>query len=71
MATSTMRAVVLDAPGPAGAPQIRELPIPTPGAGRALIAVHAFGLNRAEFVEAHQAMEDGTTSAELVLTTGR
>ena len=30
MASTTMRAVVLDGPGPAGALQIRELPVPTP-----------------------------------------
>ena len=48
MATTTMRAVVLDGPGPASALQIRELPVPTPRAGWALIAVKAFGLNRSE-----------------------
>jgi NADPH:quinone reductase len=46
--TNTMRAVVLDAPGPASALQIRELPVPVPGPGWALIAVRAFGLNRSE-----------------------
>ena len=30
---TTMRAVVLDAPGPPEALQIRELPIPVPGPG--------------------------------------
>ncbi len=44
----TMRAVVIDAPGPVEALQIRELPIPTPRPGWVLIAVHAFGLNRSE-----------------------
>ena len=43
-----MRAVVLDAPGPPEALQIRELPIPTPAAGWVLIEVRAFGLNRSE-----------------------
>ena len=48
MATATMKAVVLDSPGPAGALQIRKIPVPTPRAGWALIAVKAFGLNRSE-----------------------
>jgi NADPH:quinone reductase-like Zn-dependent oxidoreductase len=46
--TSTMRAVVLDAPGPASALAIRDLPIPTPEPGWVLIRVKAFGLNRSE-----------------------
>ena len=46
--TSTMRAVVLDAPGPPEALQIRELPIPEPRPGWVLIRVKAFGLNRSE-----------------------
>jgi NADPH2:quinone reductase len=46
--TGTMRAVVLDAPGPAEALQIRELPIPEPRPGWVLIRVKAFGLNRSE-----------------------
>jgi NADPH:quinone reductase-like Zn-dependent oxidoreductase len=45
---STMRAVVLDAPGPPSALEIRELPIPVPSAGWVLIRVRAFGLNRLE-----------------------
>jgi NADPH2:quinone reductase len=46
--TGTMRAIVLDAPGPADALAIRELPIPTPQPGWVLIRVKAFGLNRSE-----------------------
>ncbi|HEV7964290.1 MAG TPA: zinc-binding alcohol dehydrogenase family protein [Actinoplanes sp.] len=46
--TGTMRAIVLDAPGPPEALQIRELPIPTPAPGWVLIEVKAFGLNRSE-----------------------
>jgi NADPH2:quinone reductase len=46
--TDTMRAVVLDAPGPASALTIRELPVPTPVPGWVLIRVKAFGLNRSE-----------------------
>jgi NADPH:quinone reductase len=46
--TSTMRAVVLDSPGPAEGLVIRELPIPTPEPGWVLIRVRAFGLNRSE-----------------------
>jgi NADPH:quinone reductase len=43
-----MRAVVLDAPGPPSALQIRRLPIPVPQPGEVLIKVTAFGLNRSE-----------------------
>ena len=46
--SQTMRAVVLDAPGPPDALRIRELPIPTPAPGWVLIQVKAFGLNRSE-----------------------
>jgi NADPH2:quinone reductase len=46
--TETMRAVVLDAPGPPEALVIRELPVPTPSPGWVLIEVKAFGLNRSE-----------------------
>jgi len=46
--TATMRAIVLDAPGPPEALQIRELPIPEPAPGWVLIEVKAFGLNRSE-----------------------
>ena len=45
---ATMRAVVLDAPGPPSALAIRELPVPVPSAGQVLIRVRAFGLNRFE-----------------------
>src|SRR5713226_10771026 len=46
--TATMRAVVLDAPGPPEALRIRELPVPQPGLGWVLIRVKAFGINRSE-----------------------
>src|SRR5881392_1085772 len=46
--TATMRAVVLDAPGPAEALRIRELPVPQPRPGWVLIRVKAFGINRSE-----------------------
>jgi NADPH:quinone reductase len=45
---SIMKAVMLDAPGPPEALQIRDLPIPTPRPGEVLIKVEAFGLNRSE-----------------------
>src|SRR6188472_1217736 len=45
---SIMKAVVLDAPGPPQALQIRGVPIPTPRRGEVLIKVAAFGLNRSE-----------------------
>jgi NADPH:quinone reductase len=43
-----MKAVVLDAPGPPEALQIRDLQIPVPRPGEVLIKVEAFGLNRSE-----------------------
>ncbi len=46
--TSIMKAVVLDAPGPPEALQIRDLEIPAPRPGEVLIKVEAFGLNRSE-----------------------
>ena len=46
--TATMRAVVLDAPGPPQALVIRELPVPEPRPGWVLIRVKAFGINRSE-----------------------
>jgi len=39
---ASMRAVVLDAPGPLDALQVRDLPIPTPQPGQVLIKVEAF-----------------------------
>ncbi len=45
---TTMRAIVLDAPGPPEALTVRELPIPTPEPGQVLVRVTAFGLNRSE-----------------------
>lgn len=45
---ATMRAIVLDAPGPPDALTIRELPVPAPADGWVLIKVRAFGLNRSE-----------------------
>ncbi|MFJ4654299.1 zinc-binding alcohol dehydrogenase family protein [Nocardia sp. NPDC088792] len=44
----TMRAVVLDAPGPPEALHLRTLPVPTPEPGQVLLRVKAFGLNRSE-----------------------
>jgi NADPH:quinone reductase len=46
--SETMRAVVLDGPGPPSALEIREIPIPDPRPGWVLIKVMAFGLNRSE-----------------------
>jgi len=48
MPRETMRAVVLDAPGPPSALTIRRVPIPEPKRGDVLIAIKAFGLNRSE-----------------------
>lgn len=45
---ATMRAVVLQAPGPPSALLLRELPVPIPSPGWVLVRVEAFGLNRSE-----------------------
>ena len=58
--TDTMRAIVLDAPGPAEALAIRELPVPTPRPGWVLIRVRAFGLNRSE-LHTRLGLADGVT----------
>jgi NADPH:quinone reductase len=44
----TMRAIVLDRPGPPTALALREVPVPVPPRGWVLIRVKAFGLNRSE-----------------------
>ncbi len=76
----TMRAVVLDAPGPPDALHIRDLPIPTPTAGEVLIHIKAFGLNRSELhkhytiddiAQAHTDMESGVAVGKLVVTPQR
>jgi NADPH2:quinone reductase len=64
--TSTMRAVVLDAPGPPEALQIRELPIPEPQNGWVLIEVRAFGLNRSE-LQTRLGLAGGAVSYPRVL----
>jgi len=46
--TNTMRAVVLDTPGPVEHLHIRDLPVPQPLQGWVRIKVMAFGLNRSE-----------------------
>jgi NADPH:quinone reductase-like Zn-dependent oxidoreductase len=58
--TSTMRAIVLDAPGPPAALTIRELPIPVPAPGWVLIRVKAFGLNRSE-LHLRQGLAEGAS----------
>jgi NADPH2:quinone reductase len=45
---TTMRAVVLDAPGPVENLHVREVPIPQPDPGWVRIQVMAFGVNRSE-----------------------
>lgn len=44
-----MRAWVLDAPGGPEALELRDIPVPVPGADQVLIRVRAFGLNRSEW----------------------
>jgi NADPH2:quinone reductase len=64
--TATMQAVVLDAPGPPEAFEIRELPIPEPEPGWVLIEVKAFGLNHAELFS-RLGMSDGDVTFPRVL----
>ena len=47
-AGATMKAVVLDGPGPPSALRVRQVPRPRPQRGWVLIAVRAFGLNQSE-----------------------
>src|SRR5256885_10007772 len=58
--TDTMRAIVLDAPGPPEALRVRGLPVPTPAPGWVLIKVKAFGLNRSE-LHTRQGLASGVT----------
>src|SRR3954447_3780572 len=58
--TDTMRAILLDGPGPPDALKIRDLPVPSPAAGWVLIAVKAFGLNRSE-LHTRQGLASGVT----------
>ena len=46
--STTMRAVVLDAPGSPESLRVRSIPIPVPTGDQVLIEVKAFGLNRSE-----------------------
>src|SRR5436190_19324524 len=46
--TATMKAVVLDEPGPVTNLHLRYLPVPEPACGWVRIKVEAFGLNRSE-----------------------
>ena len=48
MPVTTMRAVVIRAPGGAEVLRIERLPVPVPQPGQVLIRVRAFGLNRSE-----------------------
>ena len=56
----TMRAVVLDAPGPVENLDIRDLPVPEPPLGWVRIKVLAFGLNRSE-LHTRLGLADGVT----------
>ena len=58
--STTMRAAVLDAPGPPEALEVREIPVPRPRAGHILIQVKAFGLNRSE-LHTRLGLADGVT----------
>src|SRR3954469_12100090 len=58
--TDTMRAIVLEAPGPPEALTILEVAVPTPASGWVLIEVKAFGLNRSE-LHTRQGLASGVT----------
>ncbi|MDB5042823.1 MAG: NADPH:quinone reductase, partial [Candidatus Eremiobacteraeota bacterium] len=45
-----MKAIVLDAPGPAAELQVREIPVPEVRPGWVRIRVRAFGINRSELM---------------------
>lgn len=57
---TSMRAVVLDAPGPPEALRIRTIDVPVPEPGQVLIKVEAFGLNRSE-LHTRLGLADGVT----------
>lgn len=57
---TSMRAVVLDAPGLPEALRIREVPVPVAERGQVLIKVEAFGLNRSE-LHTRLGLADGVT----------
>ena len=58
--SDSMRAIVLDAPGPPSALTIRRVPVPEPKPGWVLIEVKAFGLNRSE-LHTRLGLADGVT----------
>jgi NADPH2:quinone reductase len=60
VSAASMRAVVLDAPGPVEALQVRDLPVPVARPGWVLVRVHAFGLNRSE-LHTRLGMAEGVT----------
>lgn len=62
----TMRAVVLDGPGPVTNLHVRELPIPEPADGWVRIRVKAFGLNRSELMS-RQGLSGGAVTFPRVL----
>ncbi|MGI9614493.1 MAG: zinc-binding alcohol dehydrogenase family protein [Acidimicrobiales bacterium] len=57
---TSMRAAVLDAPGPPEALHIREVAVPVPEPGQVLIKVESFGLNRSE-LHTRLGLADGVT----------
>lgn len=59
--TETMRAVVLDEPGPVANLHLRRLPIPQPPPGWVRIRVKAFGLNRSELMTRQGLSGDAVT----------
>ncbi len=62
---TSMKAVVIERPGPPEVLTLQERPVPEPG--WALIRVRAFGLNRSEL---HRVMEENRAEGKLVVLAG-
>ncbi|MGB6425193.1 MAG: hypothetical protein WBF18_07945 [Solirubrobacterales bacterium] len=64
-----MKAAVLDAPGPPEVVHLRDLPIPKPQTGEALVEIKALGLNRSE-LHTRLGLAEGVTFRRVLEMTG-